>query len=75
MTGAQTNGIKRKSLRHHNDHPDDDDRPVKKPKPTSTTTSSRNASQNTLKKAKKCEFALSNKYTRANADALATSLR
>lgn len=59
MTGAQANGIKRKSLRHNNDHPDEDDRPVKKSKSTNTNTSSRNASQNTLKKAKKCEFALS----------------
>jgi kinetochore protein Mis13/DSN1 len=59
MTGAQANGIKRKSLRHNNDHPDDDDRPVKKSKSTNTNTASRNASQNTLKKAKKCEFALS----------------
>ncbi|CAD0088650.1 unnamed protein product [Aureobasidium vineae] len=53
MTGAQTNGIKRKSLRHHNDHPDEDAPPNKKPKATNTTTSSRNASQNTVKKAKK----------------------
>jgi kinetochore protein Mis13/DSN1 len=59
MTGAQTNGIKRKSLRHHNDHPEEDDRPIKKSKPTSTSTSSRNASQNAVKKAKKCEFAIS----------------
>lgn len=59
MTGAQTNGInKRKSQRHHNDNPDEDDRPVKKSKPTNTTTSSRNASQNTLKKPKKCKFAV-----------------
>ncbi|CAD0109272.1 unnamed protein product [Aureobasidium uvarum] len=53
MTGAQTNGIKRKSLRHHNDHPDEDAPPNKKPKATNTTTSSRNASQSTVKKAKK----------------------
>ena len=59
MTGAQTNGIKRKPTRHHNDHPDEDDRPVKKVKPASTNTSSRNASQNTVKKAKKCESAVS----------------
>ncbi|KAI5206072.1 hypothetical protein E4T39_02730 [Aureobasidium subglaciale] len=52
MTGAQTNGIKRKSLRHHND-PDEDAPPSKKPKAPSTTASSRNASQNTVKKAKK----------------------
>ncbi|KAI4725973.1 hypothetical protein E4T49_06301 [Aureobasidium sp. EXF-10728] len=60
MTGAQTNGIKRKSLRHHNDHPDEDAPPNKKPKATNTTTtSSRNASQNAVKKAKKCEFGIS----------------
>ncbi|KAG9555181.1 hypothetical protein KCU79_g10975, partial [Aureobasidium melanogenum] len=53
MTGAQTNGIKRKSLRHHNDHPDEDAPPNKKSKATNTTTTSKNASQNTVKKAKK----------------------
>ena len=57
MTGAQANGTKRKPTRHHNDHPDEDDRPAKKSKPTSTNTSSKNASQNTVKKAKKCESA------------------
>ncbi|THX25966.1 hypothetical protein D6D10_09816 [Aureobasidium pullulans] len=55
MTGAQTNGIKRKSLRHLNNDPDEDAPPSKKPKAPSTTTSSRNASQNTVKKAKKGE--------------------
>ncbi|KAG9613201.1 P-loop containing nucleoside triphosphate hydrolase protein, partial [Aureobasidium melanogenum] len=53
MTGAQTNGIKRKSLRHQNDHPDEDAPPNKKSKATNTTTTSKNASQNTVKKAKK----------------------
>ncbi|KAK6007433.1 hypothetical protein QM012_004247 [Aureobasidium pullulans] len=53
MTGAQTNGIKRKSLRHHNDHPDEDAPPNKKSKATTTTTTAKNASQNTVKKAKK----------------------
>jgi len=67
MTGAQTNGIKRKPTRHHNDHPDEDDRPVKKSKSTSTNTSSRNASQNTVKKAKKCESAV---YTNTDAQML-----
>lgn len=61
MTGAQTNGIKRKSLRHHNDHPDEDAPPNKKSKATNTTTTSKNASQNTVKKAKKCEFGLARK--------------
>ncbi|KER00768.1 hypothetical protein AUEXF2481DRAFT_35020 [Aureobasidium subglaciale EXF-2481] len=51
MTGAQTNGIKRKSLRHHND-PDEDAPPSKKPKAPATA-SSRNASQNAVKKVKK----------------------
>ncbi|TIA38018.1 hypothetical protein D6C78_04309 [Aureobasidium pullulans] len=55
MTGAQTNGIKRKSLRHLNNDLDEDAPPSKKPKAPSTTTSSRNASQNTVKKAKKGE--------------------
>ncbi|KAI4764088.1 hypothetical protein E4T52_01064 [Aureobasidium sp. EXF-3400] len=59
MTGAQTNGNKRKSHRQHHDHPEEDDRPTKKSKPTSTNTSLRNASQNAVKKAKKCEFAIS----------------
>lgn len=58
MTGAQTNGIKRKSLRQHNDHPDEEAPPNKKSKAATTTTSSRNASQNTVKKVKKCEFGL-----------------
>ncbi|KAH0269538.1 P-loop containing nucleoside triphosphate hydrolase protein, partial [Aureobasidium melanogenum] len=53
MTGAQTNGIKRKSLRYHNDHPDEDAPPNKKSKATNTTITSKNASQNTVKKAKK----------------------
>lgn len=56
MTGAQTNGIKRKSLRHAQD-PDEDAPPAKKSKaPPSAAT--KNASQNTLKKtrSKKGEF-------------------
>ncbi|KAI5242258.1 hypothetical protein E4T43_04914 [Aureobasidium subglaciale] len=51
MTGAQTNGTKRKSLRHHND-PDEDGPPSKKSKAPASA-SSRNASQNAVKKVKK----------------------
>lgn len=53
MTGAQTNGIKRKSLRHAHD-PDEDAPPTKKPKAPPAT---KNASQNTSKtKSKRGEF-------------------
>ena len=56
MTGAQTNGIKRKSLRHAPDPDDRDAPPAKKSKPQ-TAAVAKNASQSTVKtKTKRGEF-------------------